>query len=78
MIASVTLLASPYFAWYHGTTVMLLETRTAMMWVSWLDVLRRALLGTTLLGWFLPACILLADVIQIWRERRNLRKVAKP
>ncbi len=78
MIAAVTLLASPYFTWYHGTTVMVLETRTAMMWISWLDVLRRAVLGTTLLGWFLPACILFADVIQIWRERRMLEHAAKP
>lgn len=78
MIAAATLLASPYFAWYHGTTVMVLETRTAMMWLSWLDVLRRAVLGPTLFGWFLPALILCWDVWQIWHERRNLDIPAKP
>jgi hypothetical protein len=78
MIGAATLLASPYFAWYHASTVMLIETRTSLMWVSWLDVLRRALLGTTVLGWFLPACILLTDVVQIWRERRALWKTVKP
>jgi hypothetical protein len=78
MIGAATLLASPYFTWYHATTVMVLETRTPVMWISWLDVLRRAVFGPTLFGWFLPAVMLCWDVWQIWHERRKRVLTAKP
>jgi hypothetical protein len=71
MIASITLLASPYFAWYHPSTALLLETRGPMMWLSWLDALPRILFGYKQNGWIVLLIMLSWDVWQIWRERRK-------
>ena len=78
MIACITLLASPYLSWYHPSTALLLETRTPMMWLSWIDALPRVFLDYRQNGWDVPLIMLCWDVWQIWRERRNARHVAKP
>lgn len=77
MVACATLLASPYFAWYHATTALVFETRIEILWISWLDVVRRALFGPSLFGWFLPCCMLLWDVWQIRQERRSAMRPIK-
>lgn len=77
MIAVITLLASPYFAWYHPSTALLLETRGGVMWLSWIDALPRILFGYKQNGWAVLLIMLGWDVWQIWRERRNTRQVAK-
>lgn len=79
MFACITLLASPYFAWYHPATAMLLETRVSLMWLSWVDALPRIFLGYKRNGWLLPLVMVCWDVWQIWRERRAMeRSAAKP
>lgn len=75
MIACVTLLASPYFAWYHPSTAMLLETRGAMMWLSWLDAVPRVLWDDKHSGWIVLIIMLAWDVWQIRQERRHLAAV---
>lgn len=71
MIACITLLASPYFAWYHPSAALLLETRGAMMWLSWIDALPRVLFDYKHNGWVVLLIMLGWDVWQIWRERRK-------
>lgn len=78
MVACVTLLASPYFAWYHPSTALLLETRGAMMWLSWIDALPRLLFGYKQNGWAVLLIMLSWDIWQIWRERRLLEQSVKP
>jgi hypothetical protein len=78
MVACITLLASPYFAWYHPSSAMLLETRGAMMWLSWVDALPRVLFDYKQNGWAVLLIMLSWDVWQIWRERRALWKTVKP
>ena len=71
MIAAVTLLASPYFAWYHPSTALLLETRGTMMWLSWVDAIPRLLFGYKQNGWAVLLIMLSWDVWQIWQDRRK-------
>jgi hypothetical protein len=76
MIACITLLASPYLSWYHPSTALLLETRTPMMWLSWIDALPRVLFDYRQNAWDVPLIMLSWDVWQIWRERQRLRQPA--
>lgn len=77
IVACVTLLASPYFAWYHASTPMLLETRGAMTWLSWLDAVPRLIFNYKRMGWVVPSLMLAWDVWQIWSERRTAQAEAE-
>jgi hypothetical protein len=46
---------------------MLLETRGAMMWLSWIDALPRVLFDYKQNGWDVLLIMLSWDVWQIWR-----------
>jgi len=75
MVACITLLASPYFAWYHPATTMLLETRVLITWLSWLDAIPRIFLDYKRNGWLIPMVMICWDVWQIWHERRAAEKL---
>lgn len=71
MIAAATLLASPYFAVYHCTTLLTLDDRPLVTLWSWLPLVPMLLADDQTTGWLIPLGVLLLDAFHLLRERRS-------
>ena len=73
MLSSASLLASPYFALYHCTTLMTITDNIFVYIVSWLIVL----IGNGLpdkwmkWSWLVPLTVLLIDLFNIYKRSRS-------
>ena len=78
IVAAVTLLASPYFAVYHCSTLMTLDNRRLMTLVSWLPVVPMLTADNQTFGWIIPVAVLALDLLATLRERAGLSQDRLP
>lgn len=72
MMAAATLLASPYFANYHISTLLTLHDHPAALLVSWLALLPLfAAEDWMKFSWIVPLLLLLADAALAWRAAQR-------
>jgi hypothetical protein len=69
MIASATLLGSPFFAYYHCATLMTLVEHPIALLLSWIPVTGLLYLENWMRwGWVLPAAFLAIDFVEVYRK----------
>ena len=77
MVSAASLLASPYFALYHCSTLLTFSSKPYDLLFSWLPVVIGLLFFEQWagLGWILPAMILATDLFDLYRIR--IKKIDK-
>jgi hypothetical protein len=69
LVASATLLGSPYFATYHCLTLLTISSRPQYWAVSWLTVVPMVLFNNQRFGWIIPVAVMVGELWEIWRKR---------
>lgn len=74
LVASATLLGSPYFANYHCITALSVASQWRYWLVSWLTVIPMLLWDNQRFAWIIPLSILIGEGWMAWHERRANRQ----
>jgi len=69
LVASATLLGSPYFANYHCITLLSASSNRWYWFVSWLTVVPMVLWNNQRFAWIMPLVVLLREGWLAWQER---------
>ncbi|MCU0482148.1 MAG: hypothetical protein MUE54_13205 [Anaerolineae bacterium] len=71
LVASATLLGSPYFANYHCITLLTLSNRWQYWLISWLTVIPMVVMNNQRFGWMIPLAVLIGEGWTAWRKRKQ-------